>query len=226
MIFDKEREQFELNADLIKNEAAINIRDILEDCANGRKTINLSVFSDDQLMDCLNASETLDSFLRNELSLKLKQNRPQADWYPEEYESIPVDVSYDDAVLRIFVPLTLRRINSKRNRIGVFVKHKMFAYEKENGIRFSKAIPHPLSILVIRHVKKVTVNTFDNNNNEDGAIINSLFEVFGYSDNPRYMRSYTNGVKEVGEDGITGVEFVVCPQSMAGTVIENSLNWD
>ena len=155
MIFDKEREQFELNANLIKNEAAINIRDILEDCANGRKTINLSVFSDDQLMDCLNASETLDSFLRNELSLKLKQSRPQADWYPEEYESIPVDVSYDDAVLRIFVPLTLKRINSKRNRIGVFVKHKMFAYEKENGITFSEAIPHPLSILVIRHVRKV-----------------------------------------------------------------------
>ena len=222
MIFDRYTNEFGLQAAQIKKEAAFNIREMLADCAEGNKTIPLSAYSKEQLDDCLNATEILNSFLRNEIYSKGTSCRISGDWYPEEYDSIPVDIIYADHIIRIFVPMTLRRNISKRKRLGIFTKYKLYEYEKTQGIDFSEEMSFPVSVFVYRHVKKISIKDFDNDNNEDTSIINSIFEVLGHSDNPQNMRTYTNAVKEVGPDGTQGVEFIICPQEAAGEIIRET----
>lgn len=209
----------------ISKRSAENIRTELEQCANGVKQVDISSYSTDEHLEAIRALEILENMHRNMILDNTKEYNRVLNRYEDIAELCPVNVTLSKNRLRVFVPLTIKRKNSRSRRLGAFVRYCLEEYQTENSVNLQKVFQTPVAVFCIRHVHKYTHAIFDNDNNEDGPIVNEIFQFLGRTDNPNNMRLYANGVSIVPEEQPKGVEFIVCPLSDAKNVISEELQW-
>lgn len=110
--------------------------------------------------------------------------------------NIPVDVQYINGILRVQTPLTLRRMFHEESLKGNYllmnyVEIALQEYIEKNGPLFDK-VEAPLVAIVKRTSNSYSKNNIcDNDNIENGRIINTIMSALGYSDNPLMMDIYS-----------------------------------
>ena len=110
--------------------------------------------------------------------------------------NIPVDVQYINGILRVQTPLTLRRMFhdsalKQSYLLKNYVEIALNEYIEKNGPLFDK-VEVPLVAIVKRTSNSYSKNNIcDNDNIENGRIINTIMSALGYSDNPLMMDIYS-----------------------------------
>ena len=111
-------------------------------------------------------------------------------------KDVPVNVMYADGILRIKTPLTLKRMykNSSLKENYMLMNYVDIAiqdYIEKNGLLFSK-VDIPLIAIIKRTSNDFSANKIcDNDNLENGRIINTIMSSLGYSDNAMVMDYYS-----------------------------------
>ena len=125
----------------------------------------------------------------NEAPLAINQTR-------ECIKDIPVSVAYVDGILRIKTPLTFKRMykdNSLKENYMLmnYVQIALKDYEEKNGLLFDK-VDVPIVAIIKRKSNTFYSNKIcDNDNLENGRIINSIASALGQSDNVMIMDIYS-----------------------------------
>ena len=125
----------------------------------------------------------------------------KGDYIIKEYQeistkNIPVDVQYINGILRVRTPLTFKRMyrdgSLKENYMLMnYVEAALKEYIERNGSLFDK-VDIPLVAIIKRTSNSYDTNKIcDNDNLENGRIVNSIMSAIGYSDNPMIMDIYS-----------------------------------
>ncbi len=126
-------------------------------------------------------------------------------WEIDAYQNMPVEVSYEDEILKIRVPLTVQkengretgRINSKF--LAKYVKVALERYADEHNLNLSDLFSSPFHQLTVRKYKDFAREKLpDNDNYEMRYITNELMRLLGLVDSARNM-SCTSMVKQISE---------------------------
>ena len=213
------------NPEHISKQSAVNIRNDLENCSNGLKKIDITKYTSDEHMESIRSLEILINMHRNEVLKHTKEYSYVSDRFEDISDLCPVSTSLSNEILHVFVPITIKRRNTKNKRLGAYVRYCLEEFQKEHSVKLREMFPKPVAVFCIRHVHRFNHAVFDNDNNEDGPIVNEIFQFLGRSDNPNNMRMYANGVSIVPESVPTGVEFIICTLEKASLIIENRLMW-
>lgn len=140
------------------------------------------------------------------------------------YENL-VRVSYKDNVLKVTTPATFKRFkidNSlKENYVLMnYVQACLNSWASQNNIDLFHLIPSPCTALIIRKMTKFNrIKICDNDNMENGRIINTIFEALGYSDNALNMDLYSC-FRLCNTEEECGMEFVIIPRNDVTNIIE------
>lgn len=135
-----------------------------------------------------------------------------------------VTVSYINNVLKVTTPATFKRFkldNSlKENYVLMnYVKASLNNWALHNNIDLFHLISSPCTVIILRKMTKFNRNKIcDNDNMENGRIINTIFEALGYSDNALNMDLYSC-FRLCQIDKEEGMEFIVMPRNIAAEYI-------
>ncbi len=108
-------------------------------------------------------------------------------------EEQPVEVSFDGKKLIVKTPLTLKRsgieANDKHNYMLMnYVRAALEQWQDKHGLSLYKSIEWPVIAFIIRKGNGNKIRGIcDNDNLENGRIINEIFGALGYSDNVLIM---------------------------------------
>lgn len=106
-------------------------------------------------------------------------------------EDMPVRVEFDDNILKIYTPFTLKRMyrdgSLKENYVLMnYVCAALKKWQEDNNFDLFMSINLPLDVYIIRRKMKWNRNSIcDHDNLENGRIINEIFLALGYSDSPK-----------------------------------------
>lgn len=127
-------------------------------------------------------------------------------------KDIPVEVTYNEGILRVKTPLTFKRMyrdNSLKenymlmNYVDIAIKE----YVEKNGTLFDK-VDAPFVGIIKRKSNSYHQNKIcDNDNLENGRIINLIASAIGHSDNPMVMDIYSC-FRLCKSEEETGMEFI------------------
>lgn len=188
--------------------------------------LNLENVSINDLDEIVHNSENIALSCRQ--AIEAKEYREE-DYFDEEYVKIctkdnPVTISSNDNVLRIKTPMTFKRMHRDgsiaenyllMNYVSAAIKQYTTAHEDI----FSSA-DIPLVAVIKRISNQFNSNKIcDNDNLENGRIINTIMNAFGYSDNAMVMDIYScfrlcRNIDDVG------TEFIIAPYSKIHYLIE------
>ena len=139
--------------------------------------------------------------------------------------NLPVEIDFKDKTLRIKTPLTFKRFyrdgSLKENYILMnYIKSSLIIWQKNNNFDLYRSIKSPFIILIKRKSnvydrKKIC----DNDNLENGRIINEIVEALGYTDNAIQM-DLISSYRYVDDVNESGMEFVI----FSNEDLENHLN--
>lgn len=140
------------------------------------------------------------------IALSCRQAIEEKEYREEDYldkdykkictKDIPVDVAYINGILRIKTPLTLKRMykdNSLKENYMLmnYVAMALKEYEEKHGSLFFK-VDIPLVAIIKRTSNSYNKNSVcDNDNIENGRIVNKIMSALGHSDNPMIMDIYS-----------------------------------
>ena len=108
-------------------------------------------------------------------------------------EEQPVEVSFDGKMLIVKTPLTLKRsgleANDKHNYMLMnYARAALEKWQDTHAVSLFKSIEWPVVAFIIRKGNGNRIGGIcDNDNLENGRIINEIFSALGYSDNVRIM---------------------------------------
>lgn len=137
----------------------------------------------------------------------------------EKYlENDSISVSFSDNTLRIKTPFTFKKFHEPANRISnytmmIYVRNALQKWQKDNKTDLYRIMKAPVTVFIIR--KGPTYNSrkiCDNDNLENGRIINEIFSALGYTDNAVQADLFSCFRAEKSYSDF-GMEFVVFPQS-------------
>lgn len=125
----------------------------------------------------------------------------EEDYFDKNYQristqNIPVTVMYINGILRIKTPLTFKRMFHEESLKGNYllmnyVDIALQEYIEKNGPLFEK-VDAPFVAIIKRVSNTYNQNNIcDNDNIENGRIINRIASVIGHSDNPMLMDIYS-----------------------------------
>ena len=139
------------------------------------------------------------------------------DYYDEDYlknciMNLPIDVDYTNEVLKIKTPLTFKRMyrdgSIKENYILMnYVKAALSNYSTTN-----KELYHSVNVPLVAIIKRISTSfsptkICDNDNLENGRIINEVMSALGYSDNANVMDIYSC-FRLCEDENESGTEFI------------------
>lgn len=162
-------------------------------------------------VSCRNAmeeDERNDADLMNSDSLMLSEDVPAE----------IVSVNYFDHLLQIETPLTFFRFTKTKKdprnyMIGTYIKAGIIKWQKEHQFDLSEAMDPPLVCAIIRHSPDSKIRRLcDNDNLENGRIVNEIVNALGQSDNPAVL-DLISCVRPAEKKGRYGMEFLVFPRS-------------
>ncbi len=138
-----------------------------------------------------------------------------------------VRVEFDGRTLRVHTPFTFKRFyrdsSMKENYILMnYVRAALIKWQEENGTDLFQALKPPLTVMIIRKGPAYDRQKIcDNDNLENGRIVNEIMEALGCSDNAMVLDLYSCfRITEDAED--FGMEFVVCPRSDVGEYLTDT----
>lgn len=145
-----------------------------------------------------------------------------------DFKTNPVKVKLNDNILQIKCPFTFKRFykkqNIKENYLFMnYIKSALKTWAKMNKKDLKTLFKNQLSVLIIRtgnHYNRTKI--CDNDNLENGRIINEIFDAIGYSDNAKQMDLYSC-FRENSNTKEYGMTFIVCNRSDFYKII-NHLN--
>lgn len=146
-----------------------------------------------------------------------------------KYDNI-VTVNYKQDVLKVTTPATFKRFkldNSlKENYVLMnYVKAALNNWALHNNIDLFHLIPSPCTVIILRKMTKFNRNKIcDNDNMENGRIINTIFESFGYSDNALNMDLYSC-FRLCQTEKEEGMEFIAMPRNIATEYISQLVDF-
>ena len=182
--------------------------------------------SDIELKDL--SIETLNNmiYLFEKSSLTCRKIIEKYDKSQQELEGISIEnddlynditVEFDGKFLSIKCPFTFKRFFKKEslkyNYVFMkYIKIALINYQKEHGIELKDYLKPPISVMIIRNGYKFNrAKICDNDNLENGRIINEIFDVLLQSDNANNMDLYSC-FRANTEQEYYGMEFIVCSQ--------------
>ena len=139
------------------------------------------------------------------------------DYYDEDYlknciMNLPIDVDYTNEILKIKTPLTFKRMyrdgSIKENYILMnYVKAALSNYSTTN-----KELYHSVNVPLVAIIKRISTSfsptkICDNDNLENGRIINEVMSALGYSDNANVMDIYSC-FRLCEDENESGTEFI------------------
>lgn len=130
----------------------------------------------------------------------------------------PVSISYSNKTLRVFTPHTLKRMyrddSLKENyTLMNYVKAALREYENENKLDLFRTINSPLILIIKRKSTEWNrMKICDNDNLENGRIVNEIINALGYSDNALMMNVYSC-FEKVNDEKDAGMEFIIFAKS-------------
>lgn len=128
-----------------------------------------------------------------------------------------VDIFFGDDVLKVFTPETFKRFkrsNSlKENYILMeYVSANLKRWAEQNNVELHHLIPAPCTVIIKRKMSKFSrLKVCDNDNLENGRIVNTIFEAMGYSDNALNM-DLVSCFRLCDPSEKEGMEFIVMPR--------------
>lgn len=140
--------------------------------------------------DVIFAAEKADLSLR---CASENQTETQLEIVTKDIDQQPVAVTFDGRMLIVKTPLTLKRsgieANDKHNYMLMnYVRAALEEWQDKRGLSLYKSIDWPVVAFIIRKGNGNKVRGIcDNDNLENGRIINEIFGTLGYSDNVLIM---------------------------------------
>lgn len=139
----------------------------------------------------------------------------------------PIKVSFENNILRVKTPTTFKRMfrdNSlKENYVLMrYVKNAIYTFQQNEGIDIKHKLELPLTMLLVRRSLKFSQSIIcDNDNLENGRIINEIMKVLGYNDSPKELDLHCcYRTCEKKED--VGMEFIVGNQKDILELLSNN----
>ena len=151
------------------------------------------------------------------------------DYYDEDYlknciMNLPIDVDYTNEILKIKTPLTFKRMyrdgSIKENYILMnYVKAALSNYSTTN-----KELYHSVNVPLVAIIKRISTSfsptkICDNDNLENGRIINEVMSALGYSDNANVMDIYSC-FRLCEDENESGTEFIFVKKDNFNDVFE------
>lgn len=151
------------------------------------------------------------------------------DYYDEDYlknciMNLPIDVDYSNEILKIKTPLTFKRMyrdgSIKENYILMnYVKAALSNYSTTN-----KELYHSVNVPLVAIIKRISTSfsptkICDNDNLENGRIINEVMSALGYSDNANVMDIYSC-FRLCEDENESGTEFIFVKKDNFNDVFE------
>ena len=161
-----------------------------------------------EMLGKINAEESLENlpeaivndviFAAEKADLSLRcasENRTetQPEIVTKDIDQQPVAVTFDGRMLIVKTPLTLKRsgieANDKHNYMLMnYVRAALDEWQDKHGLSLYKSIEWPVVAFIIRKGNGSKIRGIcDNDNLENGRIINEIFGALGYSDNVLIM---------------------------------------
>jgi len=207
----------------ISKKTAVELQNLLQELTEGNKVLNTANSSQEQLRSILDALEILDDVLRLQIHEITENDLASIARYMNSFQIRPAIVTFEHQVLRIFTQMTVGRKQYRKYRIAEAIHDALELFQQDHAVKLSYHFEPPVAVFMIRHMHKISRAVSDNDNNEDGAIINEVFSFLGMSDDVTCMRLYSSGVKRVSDDEKEGVEIIVAPLKLAPEIMENEL---
>ena len=138
-----------------------------------------------------------------------------------------VYVQFSNQNLRVFCPLTFKRWGRTKSlkynyTLVQYIKAALISFQEQTGFSLLHSIPLPLCTFIVRRTTHKNSKVYDNDNMENGRIINEIFTALGYSDHPLNTDLFCHF--EITDDPEKeGMEFIICSQSETNNII-NSLS--
>ena len=189
----------------------------------------LENYSENELDNIIYRAEKIALSCRNAMEKKEKQNYEKHKTEEKaDSKNAMTRVSFDGKILKIETPFTFKRFyrdsSSKENYILMnYIKIALADWQKQNHLDLFRAISAPLVVIMIRKGPKYDrTKICDNDNLENGRIINEIFDALGYSDNALRMDLYS--CFRIEEDAERfGMEFQICSRNDFPTVFARNL---
>ena len=140
--------------------------------------------------DIIYAAEKADLSLR---CASEKQAEMQPEIITKDIDQQPVAITFDGRMLIVKTPLTLKRsgieANDKHNYMLMnYARAALEQWQDQHGLSLYKSIDWPVVAFIIRKGNgNIIRGICDNDNLENGRIINEIFGALGYSDNVLIM---------------------------------------
>ena len=138
-----------------------------------------------------------------------------------------VSVQFSNQTLRVFCPLTFKRWGRTKSlkynyTLVQYIKAALISFQEQTGFSLLHSIPLPLCTFIVRRTTHKNSKVYDNDNMENGRIINEIFTALGYSDHPLNTDLFCHF--EITDDPEKeGMEFIICSQSETNNIV-NSLS--
>ena len=181
----------------------------------------LNSISNDDASDIIYLAEKIDLSVRDSYESETENDEETR---KIATENLPVSVQFDGVRLTVKTPLTIKRAgrsqNEKHNYMLLnYVRAGIKKWQKDNDICLYKSLDWPLVAFIIRKGKSYDFRKIcDNDNIENGRIINEIFSALGYSDNVRIMDLYTK-FEVVSSPEEVGTEFILVSKKNREEVI-------
>ena len=168
----------------------------------------------DVIFYCEKVALTLRKSLQNEENIDVFFDNIDDDFF-DDYYSSEFRVSFDkeEKTFKIFSPLTIKNGFEKRNlkhnyTLMSYVRASIIRWKNENNIDLFHILKPPFILKISRKVLNVNSSVCDNDNIENGRIVNEIMNAIGYSDNPNNVSLFST-VELVSDTNDVGMEFTL-----------------
>lgn len=154
-------------------------------------------------------AERLTDLIRGTLESEIVDYSPKNEKIRIIYDSLPVNISYDNKILNVKTQLTTNLNGSERQFLCRKIEAAIYRFEKENGMDFFKnEMSFPLAVIQIRNVTRITSRLRDSDN-ESVVVMNCLTSSLGFTDSPKLIPLFTMGTRLVDSPEKVCSEFLV-----------------
>lgn len=204
-------------------------RKIEEICRNYDENDGIESLSNDDLgaivfhsektaLSCRKASENLVNYEE-----KMCESPSENDAENED-EIQNVRIEFDGKTLRVFTPLTLKRGYNPKNfstnyMLMSYVSAAISAWKREKMVDLYRVLTPPLVLVIKRRVTTFSHSVYDNDNQENGRISNTIMNALGISDNAVNLSVYSCVECGVPSDQ-AGMEFILFEKAAFGDHLE------
>lgn len=168
-----------------------HILDVIEEYPDGADP---GIMTEDDLVDLLAELEKCDEAIRASAEDYLfvqNENEENADL--PAYKNLPVEVTFEDNILRIQCPIMVNRNYKEAHHLGNCVDVGLKILEEEQGVDLFQKIRAPWFTLIVRHFTRETHSSYyrDNDHMEEANVINKIARQFFTADD-KFSMGFTS----------------------------------